>query len=256
MAEMTDTMVSQEYSINLGVDLDEVYTSERRRILIVEDDSDTTALLKHILRMAGFDVMSAVDGNEALNKFSQNPPDLILLDLMMPEMDGWDVVNHIRRTSSTPIVVVSALSNKETVVKCLEEGVDDYLTKPFYIDEVVARINAVLRRTKKARDSSRLNFPHIDMTVDLKSKEVILHGHEVQLTTREFGVMSVLAKNAPGLVRYETIAQTVWGKDSPKARQRIKYLVYLLRRKFEEIAPDLDLIINVGRQGYKLQTES
>lgn len=255
MAEMTDTLVSQEYSFNLGVDLDEVYTSERRRILIVEDDSDTTSLLKHILRMAGFDVMSAVDGNEALNKFSQNPPDLILLDLMMPEMDGWEVVNHIRRASSTPIVVVSALSNKETVVKCLEEGVDDYLTKPFYIDEVVARVNAVLRRTKKARDSSRLNFPHIDMTVDLKSKEVILQGREVQLTTREFGVMSVLAKNAPGLVRYETIAQTVWGKDSPKARQRIKYLVYLLRRKFEEIAPELDLIINVGRQGYKLQTE-
>jgi len=255
MADLMEMTQVKEYPISVGVDLDEVYTSERRRILIVEDDIDTTMLLKHILRQAGFDVFSAENGKEALKKYVQTPPDLVLLDLMMPEMDGWEVLSHLRSSSNTPVMVISALSNKETIVNMLEQGVDDYLTKPFFIDEVVARINAVLRRAKRVHDSSRLTFPKVELTIDLKTKEVTYRGQNVQLTSREFSVLAVLAKNAPALVRYETISQSVWGKDSQKTRQRIKYLVYLLRRKFDRIYPEFELLTNVGRQGYKLQTE-
>lgn len=252
---MTDLKVDQEFAMDVGFDLDEVYTSDRRKVLIVDDDSDTTALLKHILRSGGYDVISAANGAEALEKLNSNPPDIMLLDLMMPEMDGRAVFEQVRRSSNLPVIVVSALDDKDTIVQCLQAGMDDYLTKPFFFEEVVARVNAVLRRVKKGEYVDRIYFPNLDLTVDMRMKEVRIRGNSILLTPREFAVLAVLAKHSPELVRYETIASEVWGKDSPQARMRIKYLIYLLRRKFQQAAPQMDLLTNIGRQGYKLDAE-
>lgn len=240
---------------NVGADLDEFYASERSRILVVEDDNDTAFLLKQILRHAGFDVLSATNGKEALNKVNLGFPDLVLLDLMMPEMDGWETIDHLRQVTSTPVIILTAMANKENVVTCLQRGADDYMTKPFYKAEVVARVNAVLRRSRSARATSRYVFPQVGLAIDTQTREVRLKNAKIQLTGKEFGVLLALAKNAPEIVHYQKISQSVWGKDFPQARQRIKYLVYLLRQKFEEVDPASgDLILNIDRLGYKLLT--
>src|SRR5574340_1261021 len=156
-----DTVYTQE----VGSDLDEYYSSERSRILVVEDDQDTAFLLKQILRHAGYDVLSAINGKEALNKVNLSFPDLVLLDLMMPEMDGWETVEHLRQVSNTPVIILTALNNKENVVTCFQRGVDDYMTKPFYKGEIVARVQAVLRRSRSTRDASRFVFPQVGLAI-------------------------------------------------------------------------------------------
>jgi DNA-binding response OmpR family regulator len=238
-----------------GIDLDEI-DAERQRVLVVEDEPDTVFLLKQILRIAGFNVMSAMSGQDALKKVVEHKPDLVLLDLMMPEMDGWETLNHLRQMTDVPVIIVSAVSGKNEVVKGLVSGVDDYVTKPFYNAEVVARVKAVLRRSGKPQEVSRLVFPQVDLVVDLLAQEVTFKGHEVRLTPKEFSVLSVLSKHAPAIVSYQSISQAVWGEDSNDVRKRTKYLVYLLRRKFETIEEGSNLILNVDRLGYKLQTEA
>lgn len=243
------------YTSEVGSDLDEYYSSERSRILVVEDDQDTAFLLKQILRHAGYDVLSANNGREALEKINLSFPDLVLLDLMMPEMDGWVTIDHLRQVSSTPVIILTALNNKENVVACFQRGVDDYLTKPFYKGEVVARVQAVLRRSQSTRDSNRYVFPQVGLAIDIQTREVRIKNTRIQLTGKEFGVLITLAKHAPEIVHYQQISQSVWGKDFPQARQRIKYLVYLLRQKFKEADPEAEnLIVNIDRLGYKLVT--
>lgn len=251
---------SQAFAVRneaVGLDLDELHSQERQRVLVVEDEMDTIFLLKQILRIAGFNVLSASSGQEAISKMMEYQPDLVLLDLMMPEMDGWETMEHMRKMVNTmPIIIVSALGNKEEVVKGLRSGADDYIPKPFYNAEVTERVKAVLRRSGKPRELSRLVFPQVNLVVDFPMQEAVINGQSVRLTPKEFAVLSLLAKHAPAIVSYETVATSVWGIDSPDVRRRIKYLVYLLRRKFETIQPNLQLIENIDRLGYKLQTEA
>ncbi len=240
----------------MGIDLDELDISQRKRVLVVEDELDTVYLLKQILRMAGFNVLSATTGREALLKAAEQEPDLVLLDLMMPEMDGWEILEHLRQMiDKVPVIIVSAKASKDDVVKGLAAGADDYISKPFYNAELSERVKAVLRRASKPRELSRLVFPDIEMDLDLNMQEVTIKDQTMRLTPKEFDILSLLAKHSPAIVSYESIADNVWGEDSPEIRRRIKYLIYLLRRKFENIQADPDLILNIDRLGYKLQTE-
>jgi DNA-binding response OmpR family regulator len=238
----------------VGLDLDEVETNERQLLLVVEDDPDTIYLLKQILRIAGFNVMSAMSGQDALKKIVEFEPNLVLLDLMLPEMDGWEIYSYLRQMTDVPVIIISALGNKEEIVKGLHRGADDYITKPFHNAEVVERVKAVLRRSSKVQEVNRMVFPKINLAIDFMNQQVTLNNNQLDLTPKEFAVLAVLAKHAPGIARYETIAQNVWHTDSPEARNRTKYLIYLLRRKLEEVSPGSNLIINLDRRGYKLQT--
>jgi DNA-binding response OmpR family regulator len=239
----------------LGRDLDEVTAADRQRVLVVEDEADTVLLLKNILRMAGFDVLSAMDGQEALRKYKEQAPDIVLLDLMMPEMDGWETLRYLREMSDVPVIIISAIGSKEDIVRALKIGVDDYMTKPFFNAEVVARIQAVMRRAGKQHPITHLVFPKIQLAIDLTSQEVTYHGETIHLTPKEFAVLTVLAKQAPAIVGYSKISTAVWGEDSDDARKRTKYLIYLLRRKFEKIQAGSDFIQNIDRLGYKFQSE-
>lgn len=241
--------------ISAGIDLDEV-DANRQRILVVEDEIDTIFLLKQILRIAGFNVMSASSGHEAIKKIINHKPDLVMLDLMMPEMDGWETLTHLRQMTDVPVIIVSAISAKPEIVRGLSTGVDDFVTKPFYNAEIVARVKAVLRRSGRPQEVSRLVFPQVNLVVDLMAQEVNYHGHEIRLTPKEFSILSILAKHSPAIVSYQTISQAVWGEDSADVRKRTKYLVYLLRRKFDKVISDGNLILNVDRLGYKLQSET
>jgi DNA-binding response OmpR family regulator len=239
----------------MGIDLDELDAKQRRRVLVVEDELDTVFLLKQILRMAGFNVLSATNGREALLKAAEQEPDLVLMDLMIPEMDGWEIFSHLRQMiENVPVIIVSALSTKDDVVKGLQAGADDYIPKPFHNAELSERVRAVLRRTAKPRELSRLVFPDIEMELDLNMQEVTVKQESMRLTPKEFDILSLLAKHAPAIVSYESIAHSVWGEDSAEIRRRIKYLIYLLRRKFESIHANPDLIMNIDRLGYRLQT--
>lgn len=246
--------INSSSSYQFGVDLDEVYASDRHSVLVVEDEPDMVTLLKQILRRAGFNVMGAMSGSEAIKKCASNKPDLVMLDLMMPEMDGWETFRYLRQMSHVPVIVISAVGNKEDLVRTLRMGVDDYVTKPFYNDEVVARAQSVLRRYGKVENINRLVFPQIDMVIDYQTQKVTYQGRMIQLTSKEFGVLAVIARNAPEVVNYPTIALQVWGTDSSEVRKRIKYLIYIIRRKLNILDFDHELIVNIDRLGYKLNT--
>lgn len=239
----------------MGADLDEVYASNRKRILVIEDEPETVFLLKYILRSAGYNVLGATSGKEALKKFGEVKPNLVLLDLMMSGMDGWETYNYLRQMSDVPVMIISAIANKDDIVRALRSGVDDYLTKPFVNAEVVARVEAILRRSQGgAPEVDRLLFPEVDMIVDFRTQEVIHENQHVQLTGREFAIMAMLARSAPAIVAYHDIAMEIWEEDTAEARNRIKYLVHLLRRKFQRLPGRPDFIENVDRLGYKLKT--
>ena len=240
---------------SFGIDLDKLSSEDHQRILIVDDEPETIILLKSIVRSAGFDVLSASSGKEAIKKCKAANPDLILLDIMMPEMDGWETMGYIRDMADIPIIIISAVSAKEEVVRALQIGVDDYLTKPFFSAEVIARIRAVLRRASKPPEITRFVFPQARLMIDLSSQAVEFEDHEIHLTPKEFAVLAALAKPAPSIVGYQEISTAVWGEDSDNAHKRTKYLIYLLRRKFLAVDPLCNIILNIDRLGYKLQTE-
>jgi DNA-binding response OmpR family regulator len=238
-----------------GVDLDTIRAKPSiHRALIVDDDPDTVDLIKIIFRNAGMDVIGAFSGHEALQKCADVQPSVILLDLMMPGMDGWETYDKLRHMTDVPVIVVSADTKKENVVRGLNLGFDDYVTKPFFPAELVARVNTALRRGSASNRDSVKKFPQIDLTIDFDSQEVILDGKPIHLSPREFAVLEVLSKKAPRMVRYEELAEAVWGMDNIKIRNRIKYLVYLLRQKIEQDPNDPKLIVNREGLGYQLKT--
>jgi DNA-binding response OmpR family regulator len=252
---MDGERVKEELLSAPGIDLDALHSGTRPTVLVVEDEPDTVLLLKQILRLGGFDVLGAFTGFEAIQKTAEARPDLILLDLMMPGMDGWQTFQYLRQTTDVPVVIVSAIHNKDEIVRALRMGVDDYLTKPFVNAEVVARVQAVLRRARPSHKTDRLIFPRSDLVIDFSTQEVILNKRRIQLTGKEFAILATLARSAPDVVQYRAIAEAVWGKDNPQVRNRIKYLVYLLRQKLEEASGNPDLIQNIDRLGYKLRAE-
>jgi DNA-binding response OmpR family regulator len=239
-----------------GIDLD-VYLDvpARQRVLIVDDDSDTVTLLKLTLQNAGMDVIGALDGYEAVRKCSDAQPDVVLLDLMMPDMDGFETLRMIRQMQDVPIVIVSAKATKEDIVKGLNAGCDDYIPKPIHLDEVVARVKAVLRRAKTVKSASLLVFPKVDLAIDFEAREVTMKDTPIQFTPKPFAVLEVLARNAPRPVSHERIADEVWGEDSPQVRKRIKHTILLIRRNLGDHHDKPRLIINRPAFGYQLRTE-
>lgn len=239
-----------------GLDLDMVQQlGDQRVVLVVEDDPDTLNLLKLTLRRAGMNVVGAVDGKQAIRKWMDVNPNIVLLDLMMPEMDGWETLSQLRAVTDAPIIILSALSQKENVVRGLQEGADDYVAKPFQSDEVIARVEAALRRSSAQTPVSKLLFPDHDLSIDLDTRQVAFEGQSIELTPREFAVLKSLAQRHPNPVAYKAIAEEVWGEDNEKIRERIKWIVYLLRQKMEKDPSNPQLIVNKVRFGYQLAAE-
>ncbi len=240
-----------------GIDLDAVYESPSRNlVLVVDDDPDTTRLLKLTLRSAGLDVMGALSGYEALRKCADVRPDLVLLDIMMPEVDGWETFRRLRHFADIPVVVVSARSNKDEIVAGLESGVDDYVVKPFHPDEVVARVRAVLRRSREQSNGfDGLVFPQQDLVLHWDTRQALVKGERVDLSPKEFELLMSLARRAPQPVAYHEIAEEIWGADSEASRNRIKYLIFQLRQKLEADPSEPVLIVNRLGFGYQLDSE-
>ena len=239
-----------------GIDLDQINLGEeRRRALIIDDEPQSVFLLKSVLIKAGFDVLGATSGEEAIQKCVQINPDVILLDLMMPDMDGWETYRHLREVTEAPVVMVSALDSKDIVVRGIEMGADDYLTKPFHVQELIARVNRLFARNRREQPARSLYFPKADMRLELETCEVRLRGKTIYLPGKAFEVLAVLARNAPRMVTNEAIAVEVWGADNSRTQNRIKHLIFILRQNLEETPSEPCLIINRGGMGYRLATE-
>jgi DNA-binding response OmpR family regulator len=243
-------------SARSGMDLDE-YQDQlvTRRALIVDDDPDTVDLIKIIIRNAGMDVVGAFSGKEALQKCAELQPSVILLDIMMPGMDGWETYSGLRRITDAPVIGVTADNKKESLVRGLNMGFDDYLTKPFFPPELVARVNTVLRRSAAAQPAAVRVFPEAGISIDFETHEVTIDNRTIELSPREFAILSVLTKKAPRMVRYEEIAAEIWGEDNVRIRNRIKYLIYLLRQKLEQDPNNPQLIVNREGLGYQLSVD-
>ena len=237
-----------------GVDLDQVQTAVRARILIIDDDPDLIDLLKITLRKAGFDVASALDSQSALSQVAEVNPDVILLDLMMPEIDGWSIYQNLRAITKAPVIMISASANQDYAVRSLELGAQDYISKPFYNPELIARINKVLQQAKKGEPAAAAVFPEIDLRIDSESHEIVLRGQTIYLPPSEFNFLRILAESAPKSVSCAAIAEQLWGEDNPKHRSHIKNIVFLLRQKMEDNPSVPRLIVNYRSLGYQLDT--
>ncbi len=235
----------------LGFDLDESQAS-RARVLIVDDDADYLEMMKIILRKAGFDVATASDHRLALEKCAGLSPDLILLDLMMPEIDGWELYEMLRGVTQAPIVMITASANRDNAVRGLEIGMAEYISKPFYTPEMIARLKRVLQSVRKEEAASIQVFPEIELCINYLSREVMMRGEIVRLSRREFELLALLARRAPHHVLYEDLTTHLWGEDSRKNRVHLKTVVFSLRQKLEEQPSAPNILVNYRNVGYQL----
>lgn len=225
------------------------------KVLVVEDDSDINGLLCNILDKRGYSVRSAFSGTEALMCIDQDEYDIVLLDMMLPGASGEDVISKIREKKMMPIIVISAKVDQEDKINALKLGADDYICKPFDIDEVVARIEAQLRRYKtfsKIEDDISTKLKCKDLILDTESKQVFLKGQEVILTLREFSILELLMNSPNKVFTRENIFESVWNNEFLGDDNTVNVHISNLRSKLNKIDSDADYIKTVWGIGFKL----
>src|SRR5690242_2880274 len=227
------------------------------RVLVVEDDEGIREMLKYNLVAAGFSVHEASDGATGLRTARTARPDLILLDLMLPGMSGFDFCRALRKSSRVPIIMITAKDAEVDKIVGLELGADDYITKPFSVREVLARVNAVLRRS--APDANEPNaVPERDtlgdFVIDRAARRVILGEKDIKLTAREFDLMSYLLAHPGRVHTRDVLLENVWGRDFAGDRKTVDVHIRWLREKFAGVAP-FD-IVTVRGIGYRLDRRS
>lgn len=225
------------------------------RILVVDDEKTIVKGLKFSLEKEGFEVIDAYDGEEALRLFSEEKPDLIVLDLMLPEIDGFEVCRRIRKTDSVPIIMLTARGDDIDKILGLELGADDYVTKPFNPRELTARIKAILRRAQhQGIDPSNMQVIRLqNLEIDLFQHKVRVYDREVELTSKEFALLSLLASNPGRVFSREQLLEHVWGYDYYGDARTVDVHIRHLREKIEPDAGSPQLILTVWGTGYKFR---
>src|SRR6266550_330923 len=227
----------------------------RRLVLVVDDEPMLRHLLSRLLRMEGYDVMEAEDGQEALEIVSGSEPDLVLLDVMLPTRDGIDVLGDLRRTSDVPVILVSALGDEADRVIGLKAGADDYVVKPFSAAELSARIESVLRRAASRAVPEVANELSFDrLLIDLGTRDVTVAGEKVEMTAKEFDLLAFLAGSPRQVFTREQLLQQVWGSSSDwQSDATITEHVRRLRRKIEDDPDNPRWITTVRGVGYRFE---
>jgi len=224
----------------------------RERILVVDDEAGIRELVSTYLRNDGYDVDEAADGEEALDRFGRHPPDLVVLDLRLPGIDGFDVLREFRRTSNVYVIMLTARSEETDKLVGLELGADDYITKPFSPSELVARVKAVLRRHRDIGSEPESGMRFDGLTVDVERHEVSVDEAAVELTSLEFELLTALAE-APGRVfSRRQLIERVWGWDFYGDERIVDVHVRNLRRALGDSAEEPRFIGTVRGVGYKL----
>ncbi|MDX1707261.1 MAG: response regulator transcription factor [Desulfobacterales bacterium] len=217
-------------------------------ILIIDDDKRLNQLLKDFLNDFGYAVLTATHPAKGLKKLKQASPDLVILDIMLPQMDGFEVCRMIRQTSSIPIIMLTARGEVTDKVVGLELGADDYLAKPFEPRELVARIQSVLRRSQPFGDNQMLTFDRL--TIDPDKRVALLDGKPVDLTTNEFAALALLARNAGKVLNRDQILQELRGMDCDAFNRSVDIAVSRLRQKLNDNPKSPEFIKTVWGSGY------
>lgn len=220
------------------------------KLLIVEDEADAQALLKVYFEAKGYEVITADDGVEALERFHASAPDLVLLDVMLPRLDGWSVLEAIRAQSSVPVIFLTARDNTDDVIKGLSLGGDDYLTKPFEPRELEARISAVLRRVRERAQAQEWQVGPLH--IDDRTKTVTLAGQAVHLAPKEYELLKLLAADPGRVFSDAEIIARLWPPQSHATSNDVKQYIHLLRQKIEPTPQKPQWIQTVKGFGYKL----
>ena len=229
----------------------------RTRILIVDDEPAIRKLLRANLEKNGFEALSAGDGAEALKLVEREAPDLVVLDIIMPRMDGFETCRRLREWSTIPIIMLSAKDEEQDKVKCLEIGADDYITKPFGSGELVARINAVLRRTRTRETAvTEPNFVCGDVKINFVQRKVTVRRKIVKLTPTEYNLLRELALNAEKVLTYNQLLNRVWGAEYAQEREYLHVFTSRLRAKIEEDRNNPEYIVTIPGVGYKFQLKN
>jgi DNA-binding response OmpR family regulator len=227
-------------------------TSERRRILVVDDEERMIRFIRMNLEHDGFQVAEALNGKQAIQKIRDITPDLILLDVMMPDLDGFEVLETIREFSNVPVIMLTAKGEEDDRVRGLESGADDYITKPFSPRELVSRVKAVLRRTEGATGSMH-GLIEIDqrLKIDFDRREIWLEGKLVKLRPTEYRLLFHLVQNAGWVVSHDQLLQKVWGYEYRDEPHYVRLYINYLRQKLEKDPADPKYILTERGMGYR-----
>jgi len=221
------------------------------RVLVVEDDEDVRALVRTVLERAGMNVIEAADGREGLRKFYEMKPRLVVLDVRMPELDGWEVLKRIRELSQVPVLMLTVDASELDKVRGLRQGADDYVTKPFGHQELIARIEAILRRAGETGSEGEVHSDDL-LEIDFPQRRVTVLGQEVDLTPTEFKLLAVLARHPNQVLSSDQLLEMVWGDSFDRSRDQVKLYVGYLRRKLRDAA-GVNPIETVRGFGYRYQ---
>jgi DNA-binding response OmpR family regulator len=221
------------------------------KILIIDDEEATVQLISVLLERRGFETIKAYRAEEGLRKAYRHQPDLVLLDVMMPDMDGWEVCKRLREMSDVPIIFLTARSDVKDIVRGLEMGSDDYIVKPYDNDELVARVRAHLRRSPRPSVSEELVFNDGDFRINFMNREVWVRGELKHLTPKEFNLLAVLVRNVGRVVSRTELVTQAWGEEYSDAIDSLKLYVHYLRQKVETNPEQPDYIVTSRGVGYR-----
>lgn len=223
---------------------------DKRTILVVDDDQGLRELIRINLEHEGYGVIQAGNGVQCVNAVREQRPDMVLLDVMMPEMDGLEACRQVREFSQLPILMLTARTQSEDVITGLDRGADDYLLKPFNMDELSARIRALLRRVPPAYRP--LSAGEGQLAIDQQKREVQVRGKVVDLTPTEYQLLLILMEHAGKVVEHETLLRAVWGQEYTRDNDYLKVYIWHLRRKIEVDPRNPKLLLTEWGVGYRL----
>jgi two-component system, OmpR family, KDP operon response regulator KdpE len=223
------------------------------RILTIEDEHDIRRFLRTTLGANDMTVIEAETGKAGLQKASTQSPDVILLDLGLPDMDGMDIIRQLREWGRTPIIVLSARGQEADKIEALERGADDYLTKPFSAGELIARIKVALRHANRPQGDTPFTYDYDGLSIDAAARRVRLDGKDVHLTPIEYKLLAVLARNSGKVLTYGALLNEVWGKHSQDSQTYLRIHTQHLREKLKDDALNPRFIVTEPGIGYRLK---
>ena len=230
--------------------------SETQKILVVDDEPQILRVLRMSLKAHRFDVRTASDGESALDLFRDWSPDLIITDLSMPLMNGLELCREIRKISETPIIVLSVKGEEKTKVEALDAGADDYITKPFGIDELLARVRATLRRVPNGKAKTETKIEVGDFLVNLETHQILVKDKEIHLTPKEFELLAYLVKNHGKVITHRTLLGAIWGGNFTEQTEYLRVFLGNLRKKIEPNSAKPQYILTEPWVGYRFNPSS